>query len=114
MIIIKPAIIFFFLNFSEEANKIGGPMNHIPIMPMPIPSFQRNWQTLKSSVLGQNNIVSEKSNKGQLISEWLFDVLNFKKNAKFLMNFSPRIWKNKGPFTLYLCQVVPNYQLGAF
>ena len=44
-------------------------MNHIPIMPMPIPSFQRNWQTLKSSVLGQNNIVSEKSNKGQLISE---------------------------------------------
>ena len=38
-------------------------MNHIPIMPMPIPSFQRNWQTLKSSVLGQNNILPEKSTK---------------------------------------------------
>ena len=38
-------------------------MNHIPIMPMPIPSFQRNWQTLKSSVLGQNNILPEKSSK---------------------------------------------------
>ena len=68
LIIIKPAIIFFFLNFSEEANKTGGPMNHIPIMPMPIPSFQRNWQTLKSSVLGHNNL-PEKSTNGQLISE---------------------------------------------
>ena len=63
MIIIKPAIIYLFLIFSEEANKTGGPMNHIPIMPMPIPSFQRNWQTLKSSVLGQNNSLQEKSTK---------------------------------------------------
>ena len=57
-----------FLKFSEEANKTGGPMNHIPIMPMPIPSFQRNWQTLKSSVFGHNNL-PEKSTTGQLISE---------------------------------------------
>jgi hypothetical protein len=44
-------------------------MNHIPIMPMPIPSFQRNWQTLKSSVLGQNNILPEKSTKPDDISK---------------------------------------------
>jgi len=39
----------------------GGQMNHIPIQPMPIPSFQRNWQTLKSSVLGHS--LPEKSVK---------------------------------------------------
>ena len=54
-------------------------MNHIPIMPMPIPSFQRNWQTLKSSVLGHNNL-TEKSTKGQLILERLFDVQIFQKD----------------------------------
>ena len=53
------------------------PINHIPIKPMPIPSFQRNWQTLKSSVFGHTNLAekfkSESDVDSQVISSQIQD-----------------------------------------
>ena len=47
-------------------------------------SFSRLWSLRAKNTFG----------KGQLISEWLYDVFNFpKKQCKNLMNFCPRIWK---------------------
>ena len=60
MIIYDVIGLITFFCFSGDLNA-GGQMNHIPIQPMPIPSFQRNWQTLKSSVLGHS--LPEKSVK---------------------------------------------------
>ena len=54
-------------------------------------------EDLKSSTVGLLTLEDLKSRqenavKGQLISEWLFDVLNFPKNqCEKLMNFFPRI-----------------------
>ena len=54
--------------------------------------------------MSEESVPFEGISKGQLISECLFDVLNFpKQQQKRLMNFWSRIqnwlnWKNKGPF----------------
>ena len=46
----------------------------------------------KFQILFQKKSPPQDFFKGQLISEWLFDVLNFPKNQrKNLMNFCPRI-----------------------
>ena len=55
--------------------------------------------------------------KGQLISEWLFDVLKKKKKKKSkgkiwwipgLESRNGLKWKNKGPFKYQLRQIAPN------
>ena len=50
-----------------------------------------NKNTSNMSGLNTSSTTSNKYGTGQLISEWLFDVLNFPKNQhKNLMNFCPR------------------------
>ena len=81
---------------------------------IPSPGVRSPWSRLL-----ENDCAVCTRPKGQLISEWLFDVLNFPKNNEKIWWISALEsrnwwnWKNKGPFMYYICQVAPNQWLWA-